>query len=114
MEKVSNLNELILNLRQRLKKKNVDFDQLEYYKDKISNLNSSLSEMKQRLKSCEENSERKDRLAEGMKKSLEMVKGSIKEAEERNTTHLQERELLKGALNHVSFQGNNEVHSCVK
>lgn len=101
MDKVSNLNEVILNLRQKVKKKNVDSDQLEFYKEKISNSNSTINELKLRLKLCEENSERKDRLAENMKRSLDLVKESIKEVEDKNTSYLQERELLKGALNHV-------------
>lgn len=103
MDKVSNLNEVILNLRQQLKKKNFDNSQVDFYKEKLGLLNNTVTELKLRLKITEENSQRKDKLAESMRKSLELVKESIKDVEDRNNSHLQERELLKGALSHVLF-----------
>lgn len=103
MEKVSNLNDLIISLRQELKKKNSESDQIESYKEKITTLNNNINELKIRLRVCEENSEKKDKLAENMKKSLDMVQDSIKEVEEKNHSHMQEKELLKGALNHVKI-----------
>lgn len=99
---MSNLNEVILNLRQQVKKNNFDTSQIDFYKEKLNVLNGSVNELKLRLKITEENSQKKDKLAESMKKSLELVRDSIKDVEERNNSHLQERELLKGALSHVT------------
>jgi chromosome segregation ATPase len=100
-QKVTNLNQMILDLRQHAKHAEYEGAEMLGYKDKLATACMTIHEVKSRLKISEENSEKKDQLIKDWASTLDKLKDKIDRVEEENRVFLQERELVKGALNHV-------------
>lgn len=92
---------MILDLRQQLKIHETDGMSAMGYKEKLTTACMTIHELKSRLKISEENSEKKDELIKDWASTLNNLGNRIEKAEEENRGYVQERELVKGAMNHV-------------
>lgn len=98
---MTNLNQMVLDLRQKLKESENENEGAMGYKDKLTTACMTVHELKSRLRISEENSEKKDDLIKDWASTLNKLGGRIEKIEEENKGYAQERELVKGAMNHV-------------
>ena len=102
MEKVTKLNQVILDLQQQLKANVLDNSKINNFRDKLFTANMSIQDLRAKLKASEESSEKKDEIAKNWSITLQNIQHRIHKVEEENHCFSQERELLKGSLSHVS------------
>lgn len=101
LEKVSNLNEVILNLRSELKMGGQKSSQLTLAASKLDQANETIRELKEKVEQLEEVGDRKNLIVEKWKSTLLTLTERIAKIEEDNTYFEQERELVKSTLTHV-------------
>ena len=101
VEKVTYLQEQIVALRDQIARGSATETRVATLKEKINVQNSLVSELRGRVKSMEENAEKKDALIKDWNCAIDQFEKEIQRVSEENHKHIQERELMRSALNHV-------------
>ena len=95
------MQEQIVALRDQIARGSATETRVATLKEKINVQNSLVSELRGRLKSMEEAAEKKDTLIKDWNCAIDQFEKEIQRVSEENHKFVQERELMRSALNHV-------------